>query len=75
MDLLRHSPDPIVRSYIVNWLKPLGVEPKTLMTKLEGLAPDPGSIPMDGNSDGPFSSTPRPRMRRALILALGGYES
>ena len=28
--LLRHSPDPSVRSYIVNWLKPLGADPKAI---------------------------------------------
>ena len=49
-NLLRHSPDPSVRSYIVNWLKPLGAGPKALMTKLEGLAHDPVSIPKDGKS-------------------------
>ncbi len=26
--LLRHSPDPRLRSFIVNWLKPLGVDPE-----------------------------------------------
>ena len=48
--LLCYSPDPSVRSYIVNWLKPLGAGPKALMTKLEGLALDPVSIPKDGKS-------------------------
>ena len=48
-NLLRHSPDPSVRSYIVNWLKPLGAGPKALMTKLEGIAHDPVSIPKEGN--------------------------
>ena len=49
-DLLRHSPDPSVRSYIVNCLKPLGAEPKTLMTRLESLAHNPVSIPKDEKS-------------------------
>ena len=31
--LLRHSPDPSVRSFIVNWLRPLGADPKALTTR------------------------------------------
>jgi len=72
--LLRYSPDPSVRSYIVNWLKPLGAEPKALMTKLEGLAHDPVSIPKDGKSRmDAILFHPETSMRRALILALGTY--
>ena len=40
--LLRHSPDPGMRSYIVNWLEPLGADPKILMAKLESF--DPGTV-------------------------------
>ena len=29
MPLLRHSADPRLRSFIVNWLQPLGADPKT----------------------------------------------
>ena len=73
-DLLRHSPDPSVRSYIVNWLKPLGAEPKALMTKLESLAHDPVSIPKDGRSRmDAILFHPETSERRALILALGRY--
>jgi formylglycine-generating enzyme required for sulfatase activity len=32
--LLRHSADPAVRSYLVNWLKPLGVDPAILAREL-----------------------------------------
>ena len=72
--LLRHSPDPSVRSYIVNWLKPLGAGPKALMTKLEGLAHDPVSIPKDGKSRmDAILFHPETSERRALILALGRY--
>ena len=73
-NLLRHSPDPIVRSYIVNWLKPLGAGPKALMTRLEGLAQNPGSIPKDGKSrmDAILFHSETSE-RRALILALGRY--
>ena len=73
-DLLRHSPDPSVRSYIVNWLKPLGAGPEALMTKLEGLAHDPVSIPKDGKSRMDAIVFHRETSeRRALILALGRY--
>ena len=73
-DLLRHSPDPSVRSYIVNWLKPLGAGPKALMTKLEGIAHDPVSIPKDGKSRmDAILFHPETSERRALILALGRY--
>jgi formylglycine-generating enzyme required for sulfatase activity len=72
--LLRYSSDPSVRSYIVNWLKPLGAGPKALMTKLEGLAHDPVSIPKDGKSRmDAILFHPETSMRRALILALGTY--
>ena len=73
-DLLRHSPDPSVRSYIVNWLKPLGAGPEALMTKLEGIAHDPVSIPKDGKSRMDAILFHRETSeRRALILALGRY--
>ena len=72
--LLRHSPDPSLRSYIVNWLKPLGADPKALMTRLEGLAHDPVSIPKDGKSRmDAILFHPETSDRRALILALGRY--
>ena len=72
--LLRHSPDPSVRSFIVNWLKPLGAEPKTLMTRLESLAQNPGLVPKDGTSRmDAILFHPETSERRALILALGRY--
>ena len=72
--LLRHSPDPSVRSYIVNWLKPLGAGPEALITKLEGIAHDPVSIPKDGKSRmDAILFHPETSERRALILALGRY--
>ena len=72
--LLCYSRDPSVRSYIVNWLKPLGAGPKALMTRLEGLAHDPVSIPKDGKSRmDEILFHPETSERRALILALGRY--
>ncbi|MGO9914470.1 MAG: protein kinase domain-containing protein [Isosphaeraceae bacterium] len=72
--LLQHSADPRVRSFIINWLDPLGADPSMIAAQLEML----NSLPT------PRSSLPTPRMdtvlfhretsiRRALILALGTY--
>ena len=70
--LLRYSLDPSVRSFIVNWLKPLAVEPKALMTRLESLAHDPVSIPKDGKSRmDKILFHPETSERRALILRWG----
>ena len=33
--LLRHSADPRLRSFIVNWLKPFGADPQVLAAELE----------------------------------------
>ena len=35
--LLRHSADPRLRSFIVNWLTPLGADPRTLVAELDRL--------------------------------------
>ena len=73
--LLRHSPDPSVRSYIVHWLKPLGTDPKALIVKLEGLAHDPAPPPVEGRSRmEAILFDPVTSVRRALILALGEYQ-
>ena len=37
MPLLRHSADPRLRSFIVNWLNPLGADPKPIATELARL--------------------------------------
>ena len=72
--LLRHSPDPSVRSYIVNWLKPLGADPKALMAELESLDRDKTPTPSEGQSRmEAILFHPETSMRRALILALGQY--
>ena len=73
--LLRHSPDPSVRSYVVNWLKPLGSDPKVLAAKLESLAHDPAPPPVEGRSRmEAILFDPVISVRRALILALGEYQ-
>jgi len=33
--LLKHSPDPRVRSYLIHWISPLGVDPQTLIGRLD----------------------------------------
>jgi formylglycine-generating enzyme required for sulfatase activity len=74
--LLRHSPNPSVRSNIVHWLKRLQTDPKALIVKLKRLAHEPpppltdvGPARMDSILFHPVLS-----LRRALILALGEYK-
>src|SRR5271157_1230659 len=73
--LLRHSPNPSLRSYLVNWLKPLGADPKALLARMESLKSGAGTTPMDGRQAmGAVLFHPDTSERRALILALGGYD-
>src|SRR5262249_50559754 len=72
--LLRHRPDPTVRSYIVNWLKLLGADPKPLAAKLEHPALGPSSPPAEGPARMDMEAIlfdPVVSVRRAWILALG----
>ena len=73
--LLRHSADPRLRSFIVNWLNPLGADPEAHRRRtrphLPATAkptPAQGQQMMDAILFHPETS-----MRRALILALGTY--
>jgi formylglycine-generating enzyme required for sulfatase activity len=72
--LLRHSADPRLRSFIVNWLNPFGADPKSVVAGLNGIdqhtqpTAAPGQQTMDAVLFHPETS-----MRRALILALGTY--
>ncbi len=72
--LLRHSPDPRLRSFIVNWLHPLNTDPKILATEFDRIDPNvkpaPGQQKMDAILFDQATS-----MRRALILVLGTYGS
>ena len=85
---LRHSADPSLRSYIVNWLNPLGADPKTVADQLKRrdysprlAQPEAGDrtrldAPRAVNSQGDMSAVlfhPETSTRRALILALGTY--
>ena len=72
--LLRHSPNPSLRSYLVNWLKPLGADPKALLARMESLKSGAGTTPMDGRQAmDAVLYHPDTSERRALILALGRY--
>ena len=72
--LLRHSPNPSLRSYLVNWLKPLGADPKALLARMESLKSGAGTTPMDERQAmDAVLYHPDTSERRALILALGRY--
>jgi formylglycine-generating enzyme required for sulfatase activity len=68
--LLRHGPDPRLRSFIIHWLNPLGADPHALANELAAIpsAARPASGQMDAVLFHPETS-----IRRALILALGTY--
>ena len=60
--LLRHSADPRLRSFIVNWLTPLGADPRTLVAELDRLPVTPNRpLPRVSSSWMRSFSTPRPR--------------
>ena len=76
--LLRHSADPRLRSFIINWLKPLGVDPKRcIAAELDrlGRAPHRQADSRPGATE--FMDAilfhPETSIRRALILALGTF--
>jgi hypothetical protein len=72
--LLRHSADPRLRSFIVNWLNPLGADPKTLAAELDRLPPTAKPTPAPGQQHmDAVLFHPEISQRRALILALGTY--
>jgi serine/threonine protein kinase/formylglycine-generating enzyme required for sulfatase activity len=71
---LRYSLDPRLRSFIVNWLSPLGADPKVIADELDRRDfpatrhPSPATPKMDTILFHPETS-----IRRALILAVGAY--
>ena len=77
--LLRHSADPRLRSFIVNWLSPLGADPHAIVAALSGT----GILPVESSRHGLEARAtsgmdailfhPETSLRRALILALGTY--
>jgi formylglycine-generating enzyme required for sulfatase activity len=74
--LLRHSADPRLRSFIVNWLNPLGADPKILTAEFDRIDPNVKPTPVQGQQ---FMDAvlfqPETSQRRALILALGTYDN
>jgi formylglycine-generating enzyme required for sulfatase activity len=74
MPKLRHSRDPRLRSFIVNWLSPLGADAVVLAGQLDRLPATARPTPAQGES---FMDAvlfhPETSERRALILALGTY--
>jgi hypothetical protein len=72
--LLRHSPDPRLRSFIINWLKPLGVDSEVVAAELDRLDSLPSSHAASSTSRTDAILFDRETsIRRALILALGTY--
>ena len=72
--LLRHSADPRLRSFIVNWLNPLGADPKLIAAELDRIDPNAKPTPAQGQQKmDAILFHPETSMRRALILALGTY--
>ena len=72
--LLRHSADPRLKSFIVNWLHLLGADPKTLAAELDRIDSNANPTHVQGRQ---FMDAvlfhPETSRRRALILALGTY--
>jgi formylglycine-generating enzyme required for sulfatase activity len=69
--LLRHSADPRVRSFIVNWLNPLGADPTAIVAALDRLNSPATRHASPATPEILFH--PDTSVRRALILALGTY--
>jgi formylglycine-generating enzyme required for sulfatase activity len=72
--LLRHSADPRLRSFIINWLNPFGGDPKLIATEFDRIDPNakPTPAPAQQKMDA-ILFHPETSQRRALILALGTY--
>src|SRR5271157_5846506 len=72
--LLRHSADPRLRSYLVNWLSALGADPRVFASELDRIPPTAKPTPAQGQQ---FMDAvlfhPETSQRRALILAMGTY--
>jgi serine/threonine protein kinase/formylglycine-generating enzyme required for sulfatase activity len=72
--LLRHSSDPRIRSFIVNWLRPLGADPGTIAAGLDRTTLDAKPAPISGQQKvDAILFQPETSIRRAVIQALGTY--
>jgi formylglycine-generating enzyme required for sulfatase activity len=73
---LQHSRDPRLRSFIVNWLAPLGVNPHEIAAELERIVPVLKPTPAERQQAmDAILFSPETSKRRALILALGQYDT
>ncbi len=81
--LLAHSADPRLRSFVIHWLAPLGVDPGTIGGRLLAMGEAAGTGPAAVESrKGPDPDDPNrsilfdapTSIRRALILALGHHD-
>ena len=74
MPLLRHSADPRLRSFIINWLSPLGADARIIAAELESLPATTQPTPAEGQQlmDAILFHS-ETSQRRALILSLGTY--
>jgi len=74
LKLLRHRPDPRLRSFIINSLKPLDVDPDIIAAELKRTSPVAHPVPSAEQQlmDAVLFDTAT-SIRRALILALGTY--
>jgi len=74
LPLMRHSADPRLRSFIVNWLSALGADPSTITAELERLPATAKFTPAQGQQlMHAVLFHPETSQRRALILSLGTY--
>ena len=72
--LLRHTNDPRLRSFIVNWLNPLRADPKLIAAEFDRIDPNAKPTPAQGQQlMDAILFHPETSQRRALILALGTY--
>jgi len=73
--LLQYSADPRLRSFIINWLNPLGADPKPIAGQLDRIDPNARPTPARGEQTmDAILFHPGTSMRRALIQALGTYD-
>jgi formylglycine-generating enzyme required for sulfatase activity len=76
LPLLRHSPDPRCRSFIVNRLNPLGADFRTLASELDLI--DASTKPMPASGQHKMDAIlfrPETSIRRALVVSLGTYDT
>jgi serine/threonine protein kinase/formylglycine-generating enzyme required for sulfatase activity len=74
--LLRHSDEPRVRSFIINWLNPLGADPRLITAELDRLkSPSDETASRAPEGMDAILFHPSTSERRALVLSLGEYRS